>query len=177
MPSDGLWGDGSGYVSHPHADFEKWIIRDVPQVVTEVTRAIDPEARVALSGLSMGGFGALYLGAKYAERVFSISAHSSLTAFAQMTRFVEEPLTNYGIDPAAHTVIDWMRRHDQHLPPIRFDCGHDDPLIEENRLLHAQLTAAQIPHTYEEYPGGHSWDYWQTHLSRSLLHISHSFPR
>src|SRR5579872_6172694 len=30
MPSDGLWGDGSGYLSHPGLDFEKWIVDEVP---------------------------------------------------------------------------------------------------------------------------------------------------
>src|SRR3982750_1148500 len=26
MPSDGLWGDGSGYLRHPDRDFERWIV-------------------------------------------------------------------------------------------------------------------------------------------------------
>jgi len=28
---------------------------------------------------------------------------------------------------------------------------------------------AGIAHVYEEFPGGHSWDYWSTHLERTLL--------
>jgi putative tributyrin esterase len=35
MPSDGLWGDGSGYVPHRNQNFEKWIIDEVPLVVRE----------------------------------------------------------------------------------------------------------------------------------------------
>src|SRR5262245_39037121 len=30
MPSDGLWGDGSGYVPHADADYERWIVEEVP---------------------------------------------------------------------------------------------------------------------------------------------------
>src|SRR3546814_9304706 len=30
MPSDGLWGDGSGYVPHRTRDFERWIVEEVP---------------------------------------------------------------------------------------------------------------------------------------------------
>src|SRR5438094_425387 len=33
MPSDGLWGDGSGYFAHDGADFEKWIAEDVVDCV------------------------------------------------------------------------------------------------------------------------------------------------
>jgi len=37
MPSDGLWGDGSGYVPHISQDFEQWIVEDVPQAVHVAT--------------------------------------------------------------------------------------------------------------------------------------------
>src|SRR6266446_4773753 len=30
MPSDGLWGDGSGYVSHRAKNFERWIVEEAP---------------------------------------------------------------------------------------------------------------------------------------------------
>src|ERR1700753_2853474 len=35
MPSDGLWGDGSGYLPHSGYNFEKWIAEDVPDAVIE----------------------------------------------------------------------------------------------------------------------------------------------
>ena len=33
MPSDGLWGDGSGYLPHSGQDFERWIVAEVPGAV------------------------------------------------------------------------------------------------------------------------------------------------
>ena len=33
MPSDGLWGDGSGYLEHNGFNFEKWIVDDVVDAV------------------------------------------------------------------------------------------------------------------------------------------------
>src|SRR5581483_1687491 len=36
MPSDGLWGDGSGYVPHAHANYESWIIDDLPECLREL---------------------------------------------------------------------------------------------------------------------------------------------
>ena len=41
------------------------------------------------------------------------------------------------------------------LPPLRFDYGKSDGLIEGNRLLHQQLLDLNIPHTYGEFEGGH----------------------
>src|SRR5687768_5078054 len=41
MPSDGLWGDGSGYVSHVGGtDYERYIVEEVPACVAEVVPAI-----------------------------------------------------------------------------------------------------------------------------------------
>jgi S-formylglutathione hydrolase FrmB len=53
-------------------------------------------------------------------------------------------------------------------PAIRFDCGVDDFLIEDNRPFHAHLQALGIPHTYAEYPGAHSWEYWDEHVVEAL---------
>jgi len=66
----------------------------------------------------------------------------------------------------------WIKYNASRLPPLRFDCGVDDPLIEVNRSLHRELEAAGIPHEYKEFPGGHSWDYWILHLRDTLRFIS-----
>jgi S-formylglutathione hydrolase FrmB len=117
----------------------------------------------------MGGFGALRLGAKYADRFRGISGHSSITHFSQMSRFVEEPLDAYGPPPdSAQSVLHWMDAKRDKLPPVRFDCGTEDPLLEENRTLHRELDARGIAHVYEEFPGGHEWSYWETHLADTL---------
>ena len=42
MPSDGLWGDGSGYLPHNARNFERWILDDVPKAVAE---ALPPDER------------------------------------------------------------------------------------------------------------------------------------
>jgi len=168
MPSDGLFGDGSGYVAH-QADYESWIVRDVPAAVCEAAPQADSKT-LFISGLSMGGFGALRLGGKFAALFRGISAHSSITHFSQMAQFVEEPLNVYGMLPeseqfAAHALIG----HAPTLPPLRFDCGASDPLIEPNRALHRELLAAGVPHRYDEFSGGHGWEYWREHLTDSLL--------
>jgi enterochelin esterase-like enzyme len=62
-----------------------------------------------------------------------------------------------------------MLRSRDRLPPVRFDCGREDVLLEGNRRLHEALVAAGVPHVYEEFSGGHTWPYWTEHLEDSLL--------
>ena len=62
-----------------------------------------------------------------------------------------------------------MQRRRADLPPLRFDCGVDDHLLAGNRLLHEALVASDIAHTYTEFPGGHTWEYWSAHVEDSLV--------
>lgn len=171
MPSDGLSGDGSGYIAHADADYECWIMEDVLGCATEVLPCIDSQSPLFIAGLSMGGYGALRLGAKYAHEVTGFSGHSSITEPRQLANFIAEPLTAYGEAFAAEDALPlyWMKKHRENLPPFRFDCGTSDALIEGNRELHRALVELDIPHQYFEFEGGHDWNYWQTHIADTLL--------
>jgi len=169
MPSDGLYGDGSGYVPHRTADYEKWIVEDVIQVVKEQFPQVMDVSPVFIAGLSMGGYGALRLGAKYPSVFRAFSGLSSITHFEQIGEFVSDFATLKEEALEQDGVLDWMLKNRATLPPFRFDCGREDVLIEHNRQLHAALEADSIPHQYEEFAGGHSWKYWEEHLRDTLL--------
>ncbi len=169
MPSDGLWGDGSGYVPHQHADCEKWIVEDVIDCVVECLPQLSERSNVYISGLSMGGYGALRLGAKYPHRFAGISGHSSLTHFDQMARFAKQDMSTYQLEGEHESVLYWLLENRDLLPPVRFDCGLNDPLLNGNRELHQQLEAHAVPHIYREFDGGHFWSYWSEHLRDSLF--------
>jgi hypothetical protein len=95
MPSDGLWGDGSAYIAHGQEDAERWIMHDVLEACRLAVPTLHPSPRLFLAGLSMGGYGALRLGAKWADAVSGISAHSAITDIVEMQLFAEEPLPLY----------------------------------------------------------------------------------
>ena len=170
MPTDGLWGDGSAYLPHNNKNFESWIVEDVVEAVIENIDCTSKQSDLFISGLSMGGYGALRIGAKYPERYKAISAHSSITDITQMHLFVEEDESVYSKNNDTEMCIfKTMLENKNHLPPIRFDCGKNDLLIEHNRTLHQQLIASKIPHIYEEFEGKHEWEYWQKHVKDTLL--------
>ena len=169
MPSDGLKGDGTNYVPHYNADFEQWIVEDVPKVLQEVLPQVSMQSPLFIAGLSMGGYGALRLGSKYPDRFKGISAHSGTTHFKHILEMSAEDLSDAEVADAERYSYKIMLKNKDRLPPIRFDCGTEDGLLLANRLLHERLTAADIPHTYQEFPGDHTWPYWEEHLEDTLL--------
>ncbi len=54
------------------------------------------------------------------------------------------------------------------LPNLWIDCGTEDDLIEDNRTYVRHLDSLEIPHEYQEFPGAHTWDYWDTHIQDAI---------
>lgn len=122
-----------------------------------------------VSGLSMGGYGALLLALR----------HPGLFASATSTSgfFSPQVLFKYGPDFAGriwgdaggladHDVSDLLTSSDRRAGlRFAFDCGTSDPHIEENRAMHERLAAGGVSHGYAEHAGGHDWDYWRAHVA------------
>lgn len=168
-PSDGLQQDGSGYLPTLGRDAEGWIVRDLLEGLRKAFPCIDDKSPVFIAGLSMGGYGALRLGAKHARLFRGIAAHSAITTISEMDKFTFESFSTAGIAAEEFDVIAWMEWNRAFLPPLRLDCGLQDPLLDGNRSFHAALEALGIPHEYSEAEGGHDWSYWRRQLHASLL--------
>jgi acetyl esterase/lipase len=120
----------------------------------QVTKAILPVA----------GLGTRFLPAtKAMPKEMLTVVHKPIIQYA-----VEEALDACGVPEGESALIDLMKRHRGELPPVRFDCGTEDPLLEDNRALRAALVAEGIPHEYEDSPGGQEWPYWRARVADSL---------
>ena len=168
MPSDGLWGDGSGYVRHASQDFERWIIDEVPQAAARASSACSAASPLFMAGLSMGGFGALRLAGRYPQRLVAAAGHSSATEVAQLDGLMTESRQQWSSEPADLSVLAALRSAPGPLPRLRLDCGRQDPLLPANQRLHAELEAAGIAHEFAVHEGGHDWAYWSLHLQDTL---------
>lgn len=169
MPSDGLYGDGSGYLAHQNADFEKWIAYEVPSLIRENYPQVSSASPFFLTGLSMGGYGALRIGAKFPEIFRAFSGMSSITRFEQMEQFIQDYKQLKSEVQNEENVLEVLQENKDTLNPFRFDCGKDDQLFEANQKLHKELLANGIKHDFFAYEGEHSWDYWKEHIRDSLL--------
>ena len=55
MPSDGLWGDGSGYVPHADADYERWIVDEVPAAAALADERVTDRSPLFIGGQVYSG--------------------------------------------------------------------------------------------------------------------------
>jgi poly(3-hydroxybutyrate) depolymerase len=117
----------------------------------------DPR-RVAIGGISMGGFGALDLARLAPKRFCAVAGHSA--ALWRTAGETAPGAFDHAADFARHDVL--------HLPfayrgPLWIDMGTDDPFRgageEFARTHHARLHV---------WPGSHSWSYWNAHWADYL---------
>ncbi|MBA4053324.1 MAG: acetyl esterase [Marivirga sp.] len=173
MPSDGLMGDGSGYFNHGEHNFEKWIVKDVVDLIKEVIPHSQGSLRLFISGLSMGGYGALRLMGKYPALFSGASGLSSITCLKDLLPFLtKEEQVYYKKKFKAENVFAYLKKNRKKLPPFRFDCGRDDNLYHSNVILHQQLDKEGIQHVFEEFSGGHNNEYWNQNIGRTLIYFN-----
>ena len=141
----------------------------------------------AISGISMGGYGALRLAFKYPQMFSSVSAHMPAlmehmptgAGYAGLAAYMG---TAFGkpLDAAfwdKNTPFVFARSADLNGLRIYFDCGdHDDYGFDAGaRALDKLISVRKIAHESHIYPGGHNWQYVSQHLDASLQFHSRAF--
>lgn len=176
-------GQDSWYWDSPVNDkvrFETFITKElVPHVDKNYRTMATPKMR-AITGLSMGGHGAMYLSFRHPD-IFGLAGTMSggvdIRPFPNNWRMKEwlgeeeanpERWTEY----AAITQIPNIKNGDI---KIIVDCGVDDFFAGVNRDFHQALLKAGIDHDYTERPGAHTWPYWQNSMDYHLLFFSKGF--
>ncbi len=139
----------------------------------------DRKAR-AVTGLSMGGQGAMYLSIRNQDvfgAVGSMSGGVDIRPFpenwdmAKRLGTIEEHPENW----EEFTVMNQLDRLQPKSLAIVFDCGVDDFFFDVNNALHEELTKRDIPHTYTTAPGAHTLQYWRTSLPHHFLFFNNFF--
>lgn len=187
-------GDNSFYVNavNGKAPYEDYIIDDFIPFIESNYRIDTRRGSRAISGISMGGFGALMLGMRHPELFSSVSAHSAVLIpipldqlpprlrQSYQSQFFEAVFGN-PVDEAhwkAHHPVDLVATA-KNLKTVAwyFDCGTEDRygFHRGAARLHELMDSAEIPHEYHLLPGGHGWEYVRTTLHRSLQFHSRHF--
>lgn len=168
---------------NPKLQMESFIIKElVPHIDSHYpTRA--EAAQRAITGLSMGGHGALWLAVNHPD-VFgsagSMSGGVDIRPFSgkwNTSKLLGQP---YGKNPAlwdSHTVATLIPKMKDAGLNIIFDCGKDDFFAAVNEQLHRDLLAANIPHDYTSRPGNHSHAYWANSVLHHLLFFNQAFNK
>lgn len=172
--------------------YEDFLLQEFFPYVEKRYRVGAGRANRAISGISMGGYGALHLAFRHPQLFSSVSAHSA-AVIEKLPNFLGGAQPN---SPRARVLgsafgnppdpVFWQHHSPMVIARITnlaglkiyFDCGNQDDFgFEAGAVgLDKILTSRRIRHEFHIYPGRHDAVYFAEHLPDSLSFHSHLFP-
>jgi len=157
--------------------YGKAIGEELPARIEKTFPAKSERDGRALAGLSMGGYGAVRLALTYPDRFCAASSLSGAMAFGhKAVGWDDKPIPAefqriLGADPVGgpndlFALAKGLGKKKR--PALRVDCGTEDFLFADNQAFHAYLKKIDYSHQYKEYPGAHTWAYWDEHIQDAL---------
>ncbi|NUO00511.1 MAG: esterase family protein [Saprospiraceae bacterium] len=199
VPEIRKWGNLLGcIIATPEGGYASWYFdspvdsafRYETHVAKEVVSYVDREFRTiasrkgrAISGLSMGGHGAMYLALRHPE-VFgaagSMSGGVDLRPFPGSWEIAKRIGSRQEFPERweAASVVNNLHLWNEKMP-VQFiiDCGTDDFFFDVNRALHEKMLAWRIPHDFIVRPGEHNLAYWKNAVLYQLLYFEQFFAK
>ena len=136
----------------------------------------------AITGLSMGGHGSLWLSIRHKD-VFggggSMSGGLDIRPFPnnwEMKKQLGEEASNKQRWDE-HTVINQLDKIKNGDLAVIIDCGCDDFFLEVNKAVHGKLLKKKINHDFIIRPGGHTGRYWNNAIDYQILFFSKFFNK
>ena len=184
MPEGEVFGWYYDNPLNPENQFETHIIKEVIPTVDKAYRTVKNNKGRVITGLSMGGHGAVYLSARHPDMFCAAGTMSgamdiNFTKYRTPQPSTPEQKERYikalgSFDPTnevfvKNSVINMIETIKKNALPLIIDCGVDDFLLDVNREFHNRLVYNNIPHDYTERPGAHTWDYWENALPYHMV--------
>lgn len=180
-------GENSFYVPGlaPNSDYGALVGREILDFARRLFPLSHRRDDTFIGGVSMGGFGAIRNGLKYADtfsKVISFSAAIHMFEFEPgdvrrhmvchedlvMGDFAAARETNKNPAVCLRELQARVESGNARFPEINMICGTDDDLIDANRSFRDKLLTAGAPVRYEEGPGRHDMKYWNPNLPAML---------
>jgi S-formylglutathione hydrolase FrmB len=174
---------GSWYFDSPidkNYQYETYITKElIPWIDGHYKTIASPRGR-GITGLSMGGHGALYLAFKNQDVFGAVGSMSGGVDFRPFPNNwdIAKRIGAYAEYPEnweKNTVINLLHLLKPKSLSLIIDCGSDDFFYKVNCQLHEQLLYRNIPHDFISRPGGHTWAYWKNAVKYQLLFMHNFF--
>jgi S-formylglutathione hydrolase FrmB len=176
-------GFGSWYWDSPVDEkfkYETYVSSELVKFIDGKYKTIKDKRGRGITGLSMGGHGALYLAFRHQD-VFG--AAGTMSGGVDIRPFPEnwdmaKRLGSYAERPEhweKFTVINMTHLLTAKSLALMIDCGTEDFFYEVNQKLHELLLLRNIPHDYISRPGAHNWAYWSNAVKYQLLFMNNYF--
>jgi len=162
--------------------YETYVSKELVRYIDDHYRTLATRQGRAITGLSMGGHGALFLAFRHQD-VFgaagSMSGGVDIRPFPKNWEIAQRlgSLDSFPQRWADYSVVNQTKLLKPGSLSIIFDCGSDDFFYKVNNELHEKLLAEKIPHVFTSRPGGHTWDYWSNSIEYQLLYFHHYFEQ
>jgi S-formylglutathione hydrolase FrmB len=163
-------------------NYENFFIREFMPAMEKKYRIGTTRAQRGITGVSMGGYGALRYAFKYPQMFTAASAHMPALIERLPKGFEKVGGLNFVLGSAFGTPPDalfWEQNSPFHFAKtarlnglkIYFDCGSSDGYGFDagTEALSKLLKSRKVPHEAHIYPGGHSWEYVASRLDASLI--------
>lgn len=160
--------------------YETYIGMEVPAWIDAHYHTIKNRNARAITGLSMGGHGGLFLGFRHAD-IFGacgsmsggLDLHASHSKYDISLRIGDS--IKFANNWNNYSVQNVINNYPKDAIKIIIDCGTEDFFYDCNTALHNKLLQLHIPHEYTERPGAHNWDYWSNSVQFQLLFFHNYF--
>lgn len=160
--------------------YETYVAKEVPEYIESHYIVIRDRKARAITGLSMGGHGGLFLGFRHADffgacgsMSGAVDLNSSRNKYDIMKR-IGDTITN-ATYWNKYSVMNVVENYPKDSLTIIIDCGTEDVLYPGNHALHEKMVKLKIPHDYIERPGKHDWAYWRNAVRYQMLFFSNYF--
>ena len=166
----------------PTYRYETFVSKELVEYIDSHYKSRKSRDFRAITGLSMGGHGAMYLSIRHQDifgSVGSISGGVDIRPFpgnwgiSKRLGTIEQKPENW----EKHTVINLVDGLKNGALNILIDCGSDDFFYKVNCNLHEKLRKTGIAHDFYIRPGTHNWDYWRNAIQYHLLYFSNCFKK
>jgi S-formylglutathione hydrolase FrmB len=162
--------------------FETFVGTEVPQYIDANYKTIADRKARAITGLSMGGHGGIFLGFRHADVFSGAGSMSGALHTTVITQGydVEKRLGDTAVN--RRYWHDWsplnvIEQYPKDSLDIIIDCGTEDKVLPMNKAVHEKMIRLKIPHDYIERPGEHNWNYWAKSIDFQLLFFRKHFDR
>ncbi|MEP7080000.1 MAG: alpha/beta hydrolase family protein [Ginsengibacter sp.] len=163
--------------TEPASLYDTYISKEVVHFIDSAYNTIRQKEFRAITGLSMGGHGALYLALRHSD-IFS--AAGSMSGVLNLEPWKNKYELLKFLSPTEITdnsVVTLFKNIMEGSLSLIIDCGVDDPFIETAREAHRILLDKKIGHDYIERDGTHNWMYWSNAVSYQLMFFNKMFKK
>jgi S-formylglutathione hydrolase FrmB len=166
----------------PAMRYETYISVEIPEYIDAHYKTQTNRYGRAITGLSMGGHGGLFLGMRHSNEFGAcgsmsggVDLNAARSKYDIMKR-IGDTIVNAD-NWKNYSVINMVDHFPKDSLGVIIDCGTEDFFYNINHQLHEKMVNLKIPHDYIERPGKHDWQYWANAVKYQLVFFRDYFDK